>query len=142
MKIDDFDQMRNRMHRLMGEFFKDLKPLGYQPQQSFHPPMDIYETEDSLAVVMEIAGMKSSDIHVLFEKDLLFISGTRTEYSPSPKVRLHQMEIDYGYFERTLRIPFPLKTDGIKANYREGFLVVTIPKMKESVPRTVEVKIL
>ncbi len=140
--MDDFDQMRNRIHRLMGEFFRDVKPLGYQPKRSFHPPMDIYETEESLVIVLEIAGVRGDDIQVLFEKGLLSISGNRTEFSPSPKTQLHQMEIDYGYFERTLRVPFPLNADEIKATYREGFLMVTIPKNRGSVSRTVEVKIL
>jgi HSP20 family protein len=126
MDREDFGQMRNQIHRLMGDFFKDAKPLGYQPDECFHPPMDIYETED---------------IHVLFEKDLLSISGMRTEYSSSRKTRLHQMEIDYGNFQRTLHIPFPLKTDEIRANYHEGFLIVTVPKKKEPVSMTVEVSI-
>ena len=142
MPIDDFDQMRNRIHRLMGEFFKEVKPLGYQPKRSFPPPMDIYETEDSLVIVLEIAGVRADDIQVLFDNGLISISGTRTEFSPSPKTQLHQMEIDYGYFERTLRVPFPLNADEIKATYREGFLMVTIPKRRGSVSRTVEVQIL
>jgi HSP20 family protein len=142
MSIDDFDQMRNRIHRLMGEFFKEVKPLSYQPKRSFHPPMDIYETGDSLVIVMEIAGVRGDDIQVLFEKSLLSISGTRTEFSPSSKTQLHQMEIDYGYFERTLHVPFSLNVDEIKATYREGFLMVTVPKKKESVSKAVEVKIL
>jgi HSP20 family protein len=141
MDREDFDQMRNQIHRLMGDFFKDAKPLGYQPDECFHPPMDIYETEDDLVVVMEIAGMKPEDIQVLFEKDLLSISGMRTEYCSSRKTRLHQMEIDYGNFQRTLHIPFPLKTDEIRANYHEGFLIVTVPKKKEPVSMTVEVSI-
>jgi HSP20 family molecular chaperone IbpA len=49
------------------------------------------------------------------------------------------MEIDYGYFERTLRIPFPLIVDKIRATYRDGFLVVTVPKRKEGISQTVEV---
>ncbi len=141
MHKDSFDQMRNQIHRLMGEFFKDAKPLGYQPDQSFCPPMDIYETEDHLVVVIEVAGMRSEDIHVVFNKGILSISGTRTEPSSPVKIRLHQMEIDYGNFERTLRIPFPVKADGIKATYREGFLLITMPKIMEPVSKTVEVRI-
>jgi HSP20 family protein len=141
MARDDFEQMRGQIHRLMGEFFKDAKPLGYRSDQCFHPPMDIYETEDDLVVVMEIAGMRTEDIHVFFEKDLLSIAGKRTEVSAAPKTRLHQMEIDYGDFERTLHIPFPLKIDEIRANYRGGFLIVTVPKRKESISKTVEVTV-
>ena len=142
MYPDDFDKMRNQIHRLMGEFFKEAKPLvGYQADESFHPPMDIYETEGDLVIVMEIAGMRTEDINVVFEKDHLSISGTRKETCPTPKTRLHQMEIDYGYFERTLRIPFPLKVDEIRATYRDGFLMITIPKRKEPISKTVEVSI-
>ena len=141
MPKKDFDQMRDQINSLMGEFFKGARPLGYQPDQSFHPPMDIYETENDLVVVMEIAGMRPEDIHIIFEKDTLSISGTRTESSSSPKTRLHQVEIDYGNFERTLHIPFPLKVDEFKAMYRQGFLMITVPKKKEPISRTVEVSI-
>jgi HSP20 family protein len=136
----DFDA-QNRIQRLMGELFKDMRPLGYQPDRSFHPPMDIYETDEDLVVVMEVAGMKGEDIRVVFEKDLLSISGTRSEIPDGPKIRLHQMEIDYGRFERSLRIPFPLRVNEFKATYRQGFLVITVPKRKEPISRTVEVTI-
>jgi len=139
MPPKDFDQFQEQVHRLMGDLFKDVKPLGYQPDRSFSPPMDIYETEDNLVVVMEIGGMKAENIQVTFEKETLSISGNRAEPSSPPKTRLHQMEIDYGRFQRTLRIPFPLKTDDFKATYRQGLLVVTVPKVKEPISRKVEV---
>jgi HSP20 family protein len=141
MPPKDFDQFRDQVYRMMGNMFKDAKPLGYQPDQSFSPPMDIYETEEHLVVVLEIAGMKTEDIHVIFDKDILSISGFRREPPSPPKTRLHQMEIDYGKFQRTIRIPFPLRSDDFKASYRQGFLVVTVPKIKEPVSLNVEVKI-
>jgi HSP20 family protein len=103
--------------------------------------MDIYETEDQLVVVMEIAGMKAEAIQVTFDKDILSISGSRNEPSSPTKTRLHQMEIDYGRFQRTLRIPFPLKSDDFKATYRQGFLIIAVPKAQEPIPPRVEVKI-
>jgi HSP20 family protein len=133
------EDMTVQIHRFMGELLQDIQPLGFQPDPSFHPPMDVYETETDLVVVMEIAGMKAEDIHVLFEKDMLSISGKRVESCASPKTRLHRMEIDYGEFQRTLLIPFPLKTEEIRAVYRQGFLTVTVPKRKEFVAKVVEV---
>lgn len=141
MPPKDIDQFRDQVYRMMSDMFKDAKPLGYQPDQSFSPPMDIYETEDHLVVVLEIAGMKTDDIHVIFDKDILSISGFRKEPSSPSKTRLHQMEIDYGKFQRTIRIPFPLRSDDFKASYRQGFLVITVPKIKEPVSPNVEVKI-
>jgi len=141
MPPKDFDQFRDQVYRMMSDMFKDAKPLGFQPDQSFSPPMDIYETEDHLVVVLEIAGMKAEDIHVIFDKDILSISGFRKEPASPSKTRLHQMEIDYGKFQRPIRIPFPLRSDDFKASYRQGFLVVTVPKIKEPVSPNVEVKI-
>ena len=141
MPPKNYDQFRDQVYRMMSDMFKDAKPLGYQPDPSFSPPMDIYETEDHLVVLLEIAGMKTEDIHVTFDKDLLSISGFRKEPSSPPKTRLHQMEIDYGKFQRTIRIPFPLRSDDFKASYRQGFLVITVPKIKEPVSLNVEVKI-
>ena len=135
------EEMKGQIQRLMGDLLKDMKPLGYQTDPSFHPSMDVYETENDLVVVMEIAGVRAEDIHVVFEKDTLSISGARVESCSSPKIRLHQMEIDYGDFFRTIYIPFPLKTDEIRAVYRQGFLTVTIPKRKETGARVVEVNI-
>ncbi|NWF53613.1 MAG: Hsp20/alpha crystallin family protein [Syntrophaceae bacterium] len=141
MPPKDFDQFTDQVFRMMNDMFKDPKPVGYQPDRSFSPPMDIYETEDHLVVVMEIAGMKAEDIQVTFDKDILFIGGFRKEPSSSSKTHLHQMEIDYGKFQRTIRIPFPLKSDDFKASYRQGILVITVPKVKEPVSLNVEVKV-
>ena len=141
MPPKDIDQFKDQVYRLMNHMFKDAKPLGYQAERSFSPPMDIYETEENLVVVMEVAGMKAEDIHVTFDQDTLSIWGSRSEPSSPPKTRLHQMEIDYGRFQRTLRIPFPLKSDDFKASYRLGFLVITVPKVKRPVSFNVEVNI-
>ena len=135
------NEMRDQIQRLMSDLLRDVKPLGYQADPSFHPPMDVYETESELVVVLEIAGMRAEDIQVVFEKDTLAISGERVEACSVPKTRLHQMEIDYGNFYRTLYIPFALKADEIRAVYRQGFLTVTIPKRKEAGPKVVEVNI-
>lgn len=140
MPKKEFEEITVQVQRLMGAFFRDLEPLMYQPERVFHPPMDIYETADDLVVIMEISGMRAEEIRIVIDRDLLSISGVRTE-PPSPaKVRLHQMEIDFGVFGRTLRIPFPVDGDEIKATYREGFLSITVPKVKkETVSRKVEV---
>ncbi len=141
MAPKDYDPFPKQIYRLMNDLFKDAKPLGYQPDRSFSPPMDIYETEDQLVVVMEIAGMKADAIQVTFDKDVLSISGSRNEPPSPPKTRLHQMEIDYGRFQRTLRSPFPLKSEDFKATYRQGFLIITVPKAQEPISPRVEVKI-
>ncbi len=136
-----FDRMRDEIQRLMGDFFKNAKPLGYQPDRCFYPPMDIFETQEDLVIILEVAGMRTEDIHVSYHEDILTISGTRSEPSSPSKIHHHQMEIDYGSFERTLQIPFPIRAREIKAVYTQGFLKITVPKLGETISRSVEVNI-
>jgi HSP20 family protein len=139
MELKDFEQMREQIQRLMGDLLKDSTPLGYQTERAFHPPMDVYETAEQVVIILEIAGMKPDDIHVFVKDNVLSINGSRSEPVSPSKIHLHQMEIDYGSFERTLRIPCAIDVDRIKASYRDGFLMVTLPKKEDEVLETVEV---
>jgi HSP20 family protein len=89
-------------------------------------------------VLVEIAGMSKRDINVTMEEDVLRISGTRPDYSPSTKMKLHQMEIDYGKFERTIKISLPIDIKRITAHYKDGFLQLTLTKKKLPHAVTVE----
>ena len=94
-------------------------------------PVDIYETAEEVIVLVEIAGMNKKDITVTLDNNILKISGVRPDYSPGTKNRIHQMEIDYGKFERIMKIAIPIDTDNTIASYKEGFLKISIPKKRE-----------
>lgn len=92
------------------------------------PPTDVLETEESLVVVVEIAGMRRSEISITFSEKQLTIQGERkSTLEPSA---YHQMEIDYGRFECVIPIRESIVSDDIEAHYDDGFLRVRIPKAK------------
>jgi HSP20 family protein len=95
--------------------------------------VDIHETDGQLLVKMELAGARSEDLQVSLSPDdrVLTISGTRAEARADRegRVRCHQLEIYFGPFERSIGLPgVPLNRDEITAAYRDGFLLVTLPK--------------
>jgi HSP20 family protein len=98
----------------------------------FEPPIDVYETQDGLVVRMEIPGMKKRDISVELEEDTLIIKGLRDDTSRGPKVGYYQMEINYGTFERRIRIYMPIRENKLTAFYRDGFLEVRLPGRRSS----------
>ncbi len=96
----------------------------------FEPPIDIYETEEGIIMKMEIPGMKKREIGVEFEGDTLIIKGMREDKSRRHKVAYHQMEINYGMFERRIRIGIPIRESRVTATYRDGFLEVRLPRRR------------
>jgi len=94
------------------------------------PPTDAYETEEDYIVRLEMAGMREDDFEVVLENNTLLISGSRPDL---PERRAyHQMEIRFGKFSTAVEIPVPINIDEAIAEYKDGFLVVKLPKAKPS----------
>ena len=94
--------------------------------QAWRPPTDVYETEDSIVVKVEVAGMAEDDFAITFADRNLIISGIRRD--PSAKLGYHQMEIPYGEFRTDIYVSKAINIDEIEASYENGFLLVTLPK--------------
>jgi HSP20 family protein len=112
------------------EFRRDiLRTLNWQGGVNvWSPPTDEYETEAEYIVRMEIAGMREEDLEVSLENNTLFIMGSRTD---SPERRAyHQMEIRFGKFATAVGLPGPVNMDEARAEYKDGFLTIALPKAK------------
>lgn len=90
------------------------------------PPTDVYETEENYIVKVEIAGMRDEDFDVAFEKNLLMISGYRSDLNERRAYR--QMEIRFGRFEIAVEVPVVVDIDRATAEYKDGFLTIVFPK--------------
>jgi HSP20 family protein len=92
------------------------------------PPTDVYETEASFVVRLEVAGMRQSDFSIDVEEKFLIIRGMRSE---SPEHRTYrQMEIRFGEFSTAVEIPAGADVSKAQADYEDGFLNVVMPKIK------------
>ena len=98
---------------------------------AWRPPTDVYETDESYHVRVEIAGMRGADFSVTFDKQTLVIRGMRSD--EGAQKAYHQMEIGYGEFETSIQVPEPVKVPDIEAAYDDGFLRVELPKAQPKV---------
>jgi len=104
-----------------------LQTVSWHVRSSmWSPPTDVYETEDSYAVKIEIAGMRDEDFDVAFENNTLWISGYRPDRNE--RRAYHQMEIRFGRFELAVEIPIPVDIEKATAEYKDGFLMIVFPK--------------
>ena len=88
------------------------------------------ETENHVVILMELAGVEKEDVRVMCHEDILQISGTRNRKALPEARCFHRMEIAYGPFEKFFRIPKDLKVEEIQAEFRNGFLEITLPKKR------------
>ena len=92
--------------------------------------MDVFETESAIIVRIEIPGVRGEDLRVNVDGTFLRISGVRKVPAHLSVKRLLQMEIAFGPFERDVRIGIAFDRDQVSARLEDGFLSVTLPKVK------------
>lgn len=103
--------------------------LGWQVTSGvWSPPTDLFETPDEYVVSVEIAGMRESDFDVIYENGVLVVTGKRPDRTE--RRAYHQMEIHFGKFSSAVSLPGPVDLERSQAEYKNGFLVVRLPKAK------------
>ena len=101
---------------------------------------DIYETERAFVLYMDLAGIDPADVSVVAEEQRVIVSGKRLYPSPDGVKHIHQLEIDRGFFEKSLSLPKPIDVNSTSSIYQHGFLIITMPKQKSKGRVQVEVR--
>ena len=136
--IDLLRQMETEMQRLADETLRGFLSDVPAPNRFWQPRVDMHETPDSVIVKVEIAGVDPGDLNLSLSSDdrVLTISGERNEADRErvDRIRCYQLEIYFGPFEREIVLPGDARIDRekIAATYKDGFLLVTLPKRAEN----------
>lgn len=100
--------------------------VATRQQHIWCPPTDVYETDECIVVKVEVAGMEEESFAISLDGKKLTICGVR--HDPVAKLAYQQMEIAYGHFESHVHLPRAIDQDRIEATYKNGFLLVHLPK--------------
>lgn len=131
--LDRFKGMECEMEALFREFLVSKNPLVMLARHVWQPPTDVYETDENVVVVMEISGVKPEELEVTLTNEVLQVRGCRADPGKGRKLRITQMEIHYGPFERRVRLHRSIDRDQASVHYCDGFLEVRLPKASKAV---------
>lgn len=139
------DQIRKINLEMEHHFYRLFSPKHHfqsLPEERWQPYTDVYETKDAVVIKMELAGVKREDLSVKLYDNRLTIRGDRKDSVHGEKRIYHQVEINYSEFERAIILPETVREQAIKAEYKDGFLSITILKEPaQAVDKTLEIKV-
>ncbi len=107
----------------------------------WQPPVDIYESGEEITVYCDIAGVAKDSLELLVEEHQMHISGLRQLPKPESIVRIHQLEIELGPFERTVALPALIDVSQASSSYLDGILIVSLKKRGEKNQITVRIRV-
>lgn len=116
----------SHFHSYLFTFTHDFH--GEPDASPWRPYVDIYERADAFVIVVELPGVRESDLSVSVEKGILSIIGYRHKEIPADAVHVHQMEIPHGPFRRAIKLHGTADIEAIQAEFKDGFLTIQIPR--------------
>lgn len=128
----------------LDEIFDELMEAPFFSTPSWFgnfPAVDVAETENEVIVKAELPGIDPKNLEVHVTEDSLDIKGEIKDEWEERDVGYCRRERYCGTFERTIALPAKVKQDEVKAQYKDGILTITLPKVEPSKPKARKVEI-
>jgi len=108
------------------------------PGRYYIPYADIYETDDALAVVLEMPGVEKKDLNVALENDVLRVDG-KIDFTKYTDMEPVYAEYNVGHYARSFALSNKVDQEKISANIEDGVLTLTLPKARHAQPRKIAI---
>jgi HSP20 family protein len=126
---EEFDRAVDRL--LAPRFLAEplLPPFPFETTGAeWMPVMDVTETAEEYVVRLEAPGLHKENLDINLTGALLTITG-KSEIAPDVEGEGYLVrERAIGKFVRTIRLPAPVAQKKVAAEYRDGVLMVHLPK--------------
>jgi len=128
---------------MIDEFFRSpffIDDFWFQSNGSKSLLADLWEEDDNFYIKMAMPGVNKNDIDVTITVDTVTIKGGSMKKDEKDDKRRYFHKTIETYFEQTFNLPAVIDLDKAKADYEDGILSVTLPKVEESKPKSLKVE--
>ena len=139
----ELDELQNRLSTLFGR--APIRKNGSKDEAlavaEWAPVVDIVEDDNEYLIKAELPEVKKEDVKVTVQDNVLTISGERQYEKEEKGKKYHRVERAYGSFARSFSLPEDADGEKVAAEFKNGVLMVHLPKSEKAKPKSIEVKI-
>lgn len=105
--------------------------MWHAPPQRWQPAINAFRCQSAVRICVDLAGVDRSLIDLTVEPQRVVLRGTREAPEPADDqgraVQMLALEIDYGPFEREVRLPVEVDVGNVTAEQQNGLLWIYLP---------------
>jgi len=135
-EIGDFSDEVRRVFLELGRVFGSDSLAG-----ECMPPIDVYETDDTLEITVDLPGVDPVAVRLLGKGDSILIAGEKAARRARGESSFHLVERGYGRFARVVRLSRPCDTARAHARMSGGELRVSVPKIADRRGRAIPISL-
>ncbi len=134
-----FSRLEEEMESLMERFFGTdegwISHVGLTM-----PKVDVVESDDAFEVQVDLPGIYPEDVDLEIREGALCISGEKQQEEEDKGKTYHRVERRSGSFRRVIPLALNVDESKVEATYKDGVLMVTIPKTEEARTKHIKIK--
>jgi HSP20 family protein len=130
------------LRREIDRLFEDTFGREGLSASGWVPAVDVREDNQEVTLTFELPGVSPLDVEITTDNGVLTVHGRKeqTRKEGDENSRYHVIERAYGEFSRSFQLPKGLDESKIEADYKNGLLVVRIPKAALPQPKRIQIK--
>ncbi|BAZ31777.1 heat shock protein Hsp20 [Cylindrospermum sp. NIES-4074] len=133
----------NNLQRQIDRLFEDVRvPDEVSERGSVRvPAAELQETQEAIHLKLELPGIESKDLDIQVTENSVYVSGERKIEAKSEVKGVIKSEFYYGKFERVIPLPARVQNANVKAEYKDGILNLTLPKVEQEKHKVVKINL-
>jgi HSP20 family protein len=137
--LDPFTEM-NAIRRQINDIFGDFAPET-MAQTDWAPAVRLVDQGDAYVLMVYLAGVNGADVDVQVTADTVSIAGQRVAADLAEEAKVLYDDARYGRFHRVINLPDAVQNSEAKADFNQGVLVLTLPKVVEARNKVVKISL-
>ncbi len=128
------------LRRQMDQVFDELTQTS-STEAAWTPAVELKDTGDALVLRAQLPGIDAKDLDIQVTKEAVSIAGEHREEQKTEKDGFFRSEFRYGKFQRVIPLPVHVQNDRVSADYKDGILSLTLPKVEEVRNKAVKINL-
>jgi HSP20 family protein len=130
----EMDQLQQEMNRVF-----NAAGAGHVFAPPSYPALNVWTNDNGQMITAELPGFTAEDINIDVTGDALSISGERRHKDTPKEAVYHRRERTFGSFSRTIQLPFMIDPNKVEAQFKNGILLVSLPRAEADKPKKVAI---
>jgi HSP20 family protein len=137
----EIESLQKEMNRLFEAWLPTLPTNGERGGLTYVPAAEMTETPEAIHLKLEVPGLEAKDLGIQVSTDSISISGERKSESKTEEGGVTRTEFRYGHFCRVIPLSIPIDNQNVTAEYKDGILNLTLPKVEPEKTKVVKVNV-
>ena len=140
-KDKEIEKLRREMDRIFSRMRTHLGISSFYHDRGIEFSTRMSESDDALFVHMALPGIDPKDIDITITRDALTVSCSKREKILTRHGNRRNLDSNISSFSRTIRLPYKVNINKVKATYKNETLTIEMPKTRPEKPGRIKIEL-